>query len=60
MDELLDGVLFLLNSLQTLNPLSPALEPTNPTTGLVNPRYTTVSLAGLNGMQKFRAHSVVQ
>lgn len=56
MDELLDGVLFLLNSLQTLNPLSPALEPTNPTTGLVNPRYTTVSLAGLNGMQKFRAH----
>lgn len=53
--ELLDCLLVLLHSLETLNLLSPALELNNPTT---NPWYTTVSLAALNGMPMFQVHKV--
>lgn len=54
--ELLDGLLLLLNSLETLNLLSPALEQNNPTT---NPSYTTVSLAVSNGTPMFQVHKIV-
>lgn len=54
--ELLDGLLLLLNSLETLNLLSRALEQKNPT---INPWYTIVSLAALNGTPMFQVHKVV-
>lgn len=54
--ELLDGLLLLLNSLETLNLLLPALEQNNPTT---SPWYTTVSLAVSNGTPMFQVHKVV-